>query len=481
MTQRRHVASGQGKAISRPTANIIDPPHALWGRLLSGSQRMPVLGGRLVLVTLSLSLGLLAAHGYALFLMAACLICGIVVWAAPRRVAVPVIMLGVVLIPTGTFGPGRIHGIPPTTALAFVTVCAALALWWHRRERGASAPLSGYALASLLILIVASLLQLGISKYAVTRPLYQLPFLWISGLLLGSLLAADLRIADRIGLLALPLAMLAIIESVIGKPTLWSDLIGANEFDNVSTIGGADRAASTFGHPAVAGTALVILAFVVLSRRGPRRAILFSIIVAGAVATVSRGALVGLAAGLLTHFIGKHHQRSQMIGAIAVTAIVGWLLISLVPAFHASFERRVLGASLQSEGIRLNSLSDLRASFVRNDQELWLGRGLGGSEIYLGQTGGNLGWGTYDNQYVTSLYDSGLLVVLAVIGLIVLGVIRARPRARLLAPLVASAVTMYFFEALYWPVTGLLFWMTVGLATTPASFRASGVPVRKSV
>ena len=445
------------------------------------SRRIRVLVGCLGLVTLAMCFGLLASRGYALFLIVAFLLCGIVVWAAPRRAAVPVIMLGVVLVPTGAFGPGRVHGIPPTTALAVITVCAALALWWHRRARGASAPLSGYSVASLLILIMASIVQLGISKYAVTRPLYQLPFLWISGLLLGSLLAADLRIADRIGLLGLSLAMLAIVESVIGKPTLWSDLIGASGFDNASTFEGADRAASTFGHPLVAGAALIILAFLALVQPGRRRAILFSFIVAGAVATVSRSALAGLAAGLLTHFIGKHRQRSQMIGAIAVAAIVGWLLISLVPALHASFEKRVLGASLQSERIRLNSLSELRASFVRNDQELWLGRGLGGSGSYLGQTGGNLGFGTYDNQYVTSLYDSGLLVVLAVIGLIVLGVIRARPRARLLAPLVASAVTMYFFEGLYWPVTGLLFWMTVGLVTTPASFRASGVPVTKCV
>jgi len=434
------------------------------------SRRIPVLVGWLGLVTLAMWCGLLASRGYAPVLMVAFLLCGIAAWAARGPAAVPVIMLGVLLIPAFAFKSTRVHGIPVITTLAVITICASLALWWHRRP---SAPLSGYSLASLLILIVASIAQLGISKYAPVASLYRLSPFWISGLLLGSMLAADLRISDRIGIVALPLALLAIIESVTGKPNLWSDLIGANAFDSASTSEGVDRAASTFGHPLVAGTALITIAFLVLVQPGRRRAILFSVIVAGAAVTVSRSALVGLAAGLLTHYIGNHRQRSQLIGAIAVTAIIGWLMLSLVPAFHGSFESRVLGANTQNERVRLNSLQELRAGFSRNDQELWLGRGLEGSADYLHQTSRNLGFGTYDNQYVTSLYDSGIVVVIAAMGLIILGIIRARPGARVLAPLVASAATIFFFEGLYWPVTGLLFWMTVGLATAPAASRPS--------
>ncbi|THD76119.1 MAG: hypothetical protein E7812_16915 [Phenylobacterium sp.] len=267
--------------------------------------------------------------------------------------------------------------------------------------------------------------------------------------------------------------MLAIAESVTHQPTLWSDLIGANGFDEDSTFGGANRVASTFGHPLVAGAALVIIAFLVLVQSGRRPGIFFSIVVTGAVVTVSRSALLGLAAGVLIYLTGNHRQRSQIIGAIAVTAIIGWLVVSLVPALNAAFESRVLNAPTQNETIRLNSLHELKASFSKNDKELWFGRGLGGSKIYLGQTGGNLGFGVYDNQYVTSLYDSGLPVVFAVIGLIVLGIIRARPSARMLAPLAASATTIFFFDGLYWPVIGLLFWMTVSLATAPTASRAS--------
>lgn len=433
-----------------------------------------MLVGCLALVTFAMCLGALASRGYALFLIAAFLLCGIVVWAAPRRAAVPVVMLGALLIPTNAIPTDRIYGIPVYTPLAVVTICGALALWWNRRAQGGNTALSGYALASLLILIVTFIAQLGISRYASIVPIYQLLPFWISGLLLGSILATDLRVADGVGLVALPLAVLAIVESVINRPTLYSDLIGANGYDHVSL--GEDRVASTFGHPLIAGTALIILAFLVLSKGGSRSAILFSIIAAAAIVTVSRSALVGLAGGALTYMIGSQRQRSQIVGAIALTALIGWLLISLVPAFHTSFDSRVLHASTQSQAVRLHSLQEVRDAFSQNTEALWLGRGLGGSNNYLPQTKTNLGWGAYDNEYVTSLFDSGLPVMLAVIGLIVYGVIRARPAARLLAPLVAAACAMFFTDGLYWPVTGLLFWMAVGLATARPDSRASGVP-----
>jgi len=447
----------------RPKAGVPSPRSFT----LSSRERAAALAGWLGLIVLAVCFGLLASHGYATVLIVAVLLCGLATWAAARPAAVPVILLGVVLIPAPAFAAGA-TSIPVETALAAVTVCAATALWWNRKARGHPVHLSSYAVASMVIIIVASIAQLGASKYAELRPIYQLVPFWISGLLLGSILASDRRIADRIGLLAAPVAVLAIVESAIGKPNVWSDLIGADGYDRASALEGGDRAVSTFGHPLVAGTALVIFAFLVLARPGPRQNAVFAVIIAGALVTVSRSALVGLGAGALTYFMGAQRQRAQIIQAIGLTAVIGWLVIAQVPAFHASFESRVLGASLQSEAIRLNSLTDLKASLARGDQELWLGRGLGGSILYLGETGGNLGFSTYDNQYVTSFYDSGVLVVLAAIGFIVFGVVRRRPRAALVAPLVASAATMFFFEGLYWPATGLLFWMTVGLATTAA-------------
>jgi hypothetical protein len=434
--------------------------------------------GWLTVGALALCLGLLASKGYGPLLIVAVLLCGAFVWAARKAEALPAIMLGVAILPTAAMSATRFHGIPVTTALGAATLCAALALWWQRRAQVPNLCLSAYSLAGLLLLIVAAIAQLGLSPYAQASPIYQLATFWLAGLLLGSLVASDLRMADRVALLALPLAALAITESILRKPNLWSDLVGANGYDSISTSGGIVRASSTFGHPLVAGTALVIMAFLIYARPGRTRAILFSLTIAGALATVSRTAIVGLAAGLAIYFAGNYRQRLRVIGVVALTLGIGGLVLTAIPALNASFGSRVLNSNVQGQGIRLNSLYSLGESFSNGDPVLITGRGIGGSIRYLAETGGNLGFRVYDNQYVTSIYDSGLLVLFVVVGLIVVALSRARPSARILAPLGASATTMFFFEGLYWPITGLLFWMTVGLATAPRTVVAKTRAVR---
>jgi hypothetical protein len=371
----------------------------------------------------------------------------------------------------------RVGGVPAALALGVVTVGAAILVWWHHKPRDGSPSLSPYPVVALAILIVVSFAQLAISSYAQVAPIYHVALFWIAGLLLGSTLARDPRVTDRLGVLALALAIVALVEFVINQPNLWNDVVGATGFNAVGPSDGELRASSTFGHPLVAGTALIVMGFIVLTRPGRKRTILFALIVAGAVATVSRSALVGVGAGLLTHLALGHHERSRIVGAIAATVVIGWLTIALVPALNTSFTTRVFGANHESQRIRLNSLHSLKESISHGDRELITGRGLGGSQIYLAQTNGNFGFGVYDNQYVTSLYDTGVVVVLVIAGLIIAGIIRARPSGRTLAPLVAVAAAMFFFEGLYWPVTGLLFWMSVGLATTP---RASYMPRGKA-
>jgi hypothetical protein len=426
----------------------------------------PIVG--LGLGTVAIGFGLLASLGHGLLVIALCLICGALAWAGPKPAALSATMLGVMLLPTPAMNLEEFHGIPLSTILGIATLCATLALWWHRNAVGARHPtVSSCALASWLLLVVASVVQLGISKYADPRPILQVSTFWLAGLLLGSLLASDHRTLDGLRLLALTLASFAVIEFVLGRPNLWGNVVGANEYASIAAFGGHLRATSTFGHPLVAGAALIVLAFLVLLPRGRKSSILFALIVAGAVVTVSRSALVGLAAGLLAHFASGQHRRAAILGATVVTIAISWLMITLLPTLSISFASRVLGAPLQGESIRLNSLHILAGGLSQGNAELMLGRGIGGSISYLAQTGGNLGFSTYDNQYITSIYDSGLLVVLSGIGLIVLAIARRRPGWTTLAPLSASAATMFFFEGLYWPVTGLLFWMTVGLATAP--------------
>jgi hypothetical protein len=434
------------------------------------SPTVPIL---LPLAAFAVFLGLLTAIGYGFVVIGLFLIGGIALWALTRPVAPLILTVAVFLVPTPAIQTSSVHGLPLATTLALATACAALLVWCHQRSQGASLSISRYAAASLILLVVAAMFQLATSRYAALKSVYQVAPFWLAGLLLGSLLASNRRLVDYVGVLAFPLSLLAIIEFAANRPNLWANVTGANGYDNVAISGTTLRATSTFGHPVVAGAALIVMAFVYFTQGGSRRTLVFSIIVAGAIATVSRSALVGLAAGLLAHFLSTHRQRLQTVGAIATVAVTVWLMISLIPALNTAFTDRVLGATTQTERIRLNSLRTLEQSVSHGEPILITGRGIGGSVRYLAQTGGNLGFSTYDNQYVTSVYDSGFLVVLLSFGLIALGVIRARRGWRAVAPLWASAATMFFFEGLYWPVTGLLFWLTVGLATAPTSSAAS--------
>lgn len=434
------------------------------GAPLEERLRLPGIAGALFVAAL---LGLLAAKGYGLAAIAILVVGGTLLWVLARPTAPLVLAVGVFLLPTPAMGISRVYGVPLTTTLAMVTLVASLAIWYHQKARGLHLAVNRLAIGALAVFVLAALAQLAISRYAALKPVYQFTPFWLAGLLLGSVLAADRRLLDHVGLLAVPLALLAVGEFALGKPNLWGDLVGAHGYDNVAQSAGTLRATSTFGHPVVAGAALIVMAFVFLARSRSSGTILFSIIVAGAVATVSRSALVGLGVGLLAQFLGTHRQRLHVMGALGAVVVLVWLMVALIPPLNTAFNNRVLGASTRTERIRLNSLQTLKEGVSSGDSTLLAGRGLGGSIQYLSETGGNLGFSTYDNQYVTSLYDSGFLVVLAGFGLIVIAVARNRPGWRVVAPLAAAAATMFFFEGLYWPVTGLLFWLAVGLATAP--------------
>jgi hypothetical protein len=455
---------------------IAEPPTATIPRRPPRAIQVTV--GALGLVLVAVFLGFMVSRGYGLEILAL-LILGCV-WISPiaNRAVLPFILLGVVLVPTPAIGSARLDDIPLATTLGVVTLLASVLLWWHRRAQGAR--LNPYAVASLLLVLVAAILQLVVSSYADVSLVYQVALFWVAGLLLGSVIASDRRVTDNVGLLALPLALLAVVELVLKRPNLWGDVVNAHVYGAIATAGGNLRATSTFGHPLVAGAALIVLAFIAFTRAGRWRTLLFSIIVVGAVATVSRSALVGLGVGLLVYFLGSRHERTQIVGAVLALVAMVWVVVRWIPALRTSLDARLAGTSAHTEGSRLNALHALATSLTHGETVLLTGRGIGGSQVYLARIGGNLGVNTYDNQYVTSLFDSGILVVAAVVVLIVLGIRRTRPDLRVIAPLAASAATLFFYEGLYWPVTGLLFWLTVGLATSPGASEGSVTQVESS-
>ena len=85
--------------------------------------------------------------------------------------------------------------------------------------------------------------------------------------------------------------------------------------------------------------------------------------------------------------------------------------------------------------------------------------------------GGIDGYDIFDNQYVTSIYDVGLLPMILVGVLLACALASASREARVLGlpALVAIAGVMFFTDGGYWLSLGFLAWVTVGLATAPVA------------
>jgi hypothetical protein len=438
-------------------------------RAHAASDRSVPMLALLATVVVSLCVGYLASRNLVLPMIGLVVVIGVVIWAVSKPAAILLVLAGVVLVPTPAMQTAAVHGIRLQTGLGIITASGAFWLWCRQRARGANVALNPAATAALVIILVAGVCQLMFSQYAELRPLYQCSFFWLSGLLLGSVVAYDRRMLGYLAYLGLGLTLFTIFEFLLGQPNLWGRVIGGQTFELIATLGGINRATATFGHPLVAGIVLVTLAFLALSSGRRGGTVMFGLIVAGTLVTGSRSAFVGFGVGLIVLILSGQRRPSQKLAIIGTTIVIGWILIASIPALNSALNSRVVHASSTEDRVRLNSLRTLKQSFDDGDPTLITGRGVQGSQVYLKQTGGNLGFPVYDNQYATSIYDNGYLVFGAAVILIAIGVIKTRPGWQLAAPLVVISSTLLFFDGLYWPIIGVLFWFTVGLASAPAT------------
>lgn len=445
------------------------PTHLARLRAHAASDRPVPMLALLATVVVSLCMGYLASRNLVLPMIGLVVVIGVVIWAVSKPAAILLVLAGVVLVPTPAMKTADVHGIHLQTGLGIITAAAAFWLWCRQKARGANVALNPAVTAALVIILVAGVCQLMFSQYAESRPLYQCSFFWLSGLLLGSVVAYDRRMLGYLAYLGLGLTLFTIFEFLLGQPNLWGQVIGGQNYELIATLGGINRATATFGHPLVAGIVLVTLAFLALSSGRRGNTVMFGLIVAGALVTGSRSAFVGFGVGLIVLILSGQRWPSQKLAIIGTTIVIGWIMIASIPALDSALNSRVLHASSTEDRIRLNSLRTLKQSFDDSDPTLITGRGVQGSQGYLKQTGGNLGFPVYDNQYVTSIYDNGSLAFGAAVILIAIGVIKTRPGWQLVAPLVVISCTLFFFDGLYWPIIGVLFWFTVGLASAPAT------------
>ncbi len=176
-------------------------------------------------IVVSLCAGYLASRNLALPVIGLVVLIGVVIWAISKPAAILLVLAGVVLIPTPAMQTANVHGIHLETGLGIITASAALWLWSRQRARGANVALNPAVTAALVIILVAGVCQLIFSQYAEIRPLYQCSLFWLSGLLLGSVVANDRRMLGYLAYLGLGLTLFTILKFLLGQPNLWEGLL----------------------------------------------------------------------------------------------------------------------------------------------------------------------------------------------------------------------------------------------------------------
>jgi hypothetical protein len=410
--------------------------------------------------------GWAAAHGHGPELIVAIPLLAVSAWllTTPYGSAVaaaPLLALPVRVMP----GAPTIPHLDPKLTWALVAAGATFVFWFYGARRRALSP---WAAAALVVVGVAAFL-LGEANGVRKQDSLYIIVTAATGLALGSTLLDE---KARRGLVALG-AVLAIVAmgEALGLPNPWISILHANRYQDLSNIQGATRAASSFGHPLIAGACLMMLAMFALTLRGKGAAVFTVVLLIGAAATVSRSALIGGAVGLVAYAgLSRTGERGRALVVIAGVAVVAIVMLAFVPSVRSSFSERVGKANSEQQVVRLNTINIAEGDWADDPGRLLVGQGIGSGGRYLVARGGNAaGFSIFDNQYVTSLYDVGLLVLVAFVILVILGVVEGTVLGRLggLPALAVGLVVLAFVDGLYWPPLVLLLWAAIGLASTP--------------
>lgn len=413
--------------------------------------------------------------------------------ATSRTATIVVILLGMVL--TGVLGVRHRWGVAiclapvfllpvtemttlPSTSflhwrfiLAVITAALATSYWLS----GAGRPkLNPWALGAVAFLLIA-LLALGARSHTSLQESLSLPLFAYSGLIIGQCLG-DPAAVRAIAVLAVPIAALAILEA-LGLENVWSVVLHANAHINIADEHNNTRSTASFGLPLIAGACLLGTGLILLSARERVTTLSGIICIVGAVATVSRSTLLGGAIGITLFALQSKGHRARTVTLVAGLVVSVIVVVSSIPALHRSFDSRVFGLNqsklLQQESVRTNSLAIIGNEFNADPNRLLLGGGVGYSTKLLTARGGNAsGYDIFDNEYITMMYDGGLLVVLVVFGLLIVATTTSSRNARrsALPALAALAVVMYFVDGMDWPSLSFVTWMAIGFFTVPRAY-----------
>lgn len=410
--------------------------------------------------------GLLAwatSKGLGLDIVALSVLLSIPILTARTRWAATAALAPVLIYPVaGLNDPTLLHGALNVKPVMAVYLLVSVAWIYGARDR--ATVLDKTTLIGVVVILVSGLLESAHSGNGTLGPTITLGIFWLSALGLGSLLADDLSQFTTIGICALPLAALSLWQAATGKNP-YQDLIGPLHFAGSVDYGGLQRATSTFGEPLVAGASLAVLAFLAIA--GHRRAALFAslAVLLGAIATVSRSALIGAILGFAV-LSAQRTARRRILVVLVLGAGSVFVAALAVPRFATSLEGRVLNQPY-AQVARTAGPQRLATDFSTNPWSLAFGAGIGSTSRELAEQGGVGGVDTYDNQYIDSIFDIGFIPFFLALVLLGYAAFTAVPqRRRVFLPAVVVAVgTLAFFDGLGWPSFGVLFWFIFGALT----------------
>lgn len=404
-----------------------------------------------------------------------------------RTDAVGVLTLYLVLlcaVPSGLRVAGL--GSAGSPALLLGILCL---LWWASEHVRARTPVLS-SLQPLPALLVVLVLVLGVSYVnGMSRGPAPLEgsqadmgllrvMAWCGVLLVAydgiTSTARLLQLVRRFVLAGALLSLLGLLQFALGRPLVdWVSIPGlvADSSLALADRAGFARPMATAVHPLEFGVvATMTLPFAaVLALHGGGRGLVARmwpvLAIASAISvSLSRSAMVGLAATVLVLVLGWRARTQLVVALVGGAVLTGVYLV--VPGMGSAIVGLFRG--IGSDDSTVSRLDAYGVALWVTGQNPLVGRGLGTfvPEYYI-----------LDNQWLLMLVETGVLGLLALVALVLGGVVvalRARRRHHdpllrdlgqaLAAALVGCALVMAFFDGLSFPMSAGALFLVLGLA-----------------
>jgi hypothetical protein len=245
------------------------------------------------------------------------------------------------------------------------------------------------------------------------------------------------------------LAVVSILETFVFNDLIWFELRQGQSAH--AFIAGAVRAEATIGHPIVLGFVLLssMLLILTTTRLSSLMVLALSVLGLGIVATgsasVAAVGVLAVALSLWTRWSASSRSLAFVGGAI-VLLLSGGVIWETISA----------ELSEVNAGHRLASVSAVPQLLLNQPIPIAVfGNGWGSNETVFANGLIRQSLSTaIDNQWITTLAQSGLIGVLLLLGFVVVSVARTRRRSM---PLVLSGVAMFFsFDIFLWALPSFI-------------------------